>query len=197
MDNMLRKALWEFLRPLLQLVQNLLNPDIGEEWLVEFKKFLRKEKSWDSFDVNPEKLKLRFIGDDWIVIHKDSVDRSSQSIVVSPKNIRLVSKLEGKETWLGGKEYLTRLNASNFECLDAFALRFFWNNEHLIPEHWKKDSQGNARHLFFEGTQFLSPKGERRILTLVWDNDSELWLMKSVPIAWARYRSDYSVVMLK
>lgn len=46
MDNTLRKALWEILRPLLQLITNLLNPEIGEEWLKEFKKFLRKEQTW-------------------------------------------------------------------------------------------------------------------------------------------------------
>lgn len=43
---MLRKALWEVLKPLLQLITNLVNPDIGEMWLVELKKFLRKEPCW-------------------------------------------------------------------------------------------------------------------------------------------------------
>ena len=46
MDNTLRKALWEILRPLIQLVTNLLNPEIGEEWTREFKHFLRKEPCW-------------------------------------------------------------------------------------------------------------------------------------------------------
>ena len=44
--NMLRQALWEFLRPLIQLISNILNPDGGEEWLAELKKFLRKEPCW-------------------------------------------------------------------------------------------------------------------------------------------------------
>ena len=44
--NMLRQALWEFLRPLIQLITNILNPDGGEEWLTELKKFLRKEPCW-------------------------------------------------------------------------------------------------------------------------------------------------------
>lgn len=44
--NMLRKALWEFLKPLIQLITNILNPESGEEWLVELKKFLRKEPCW-------------------------------------------------------------------------------------------------------------------------------------------------------
>lgn len=43
---MLRNALWVFIRPLMQLVLNLLNPSIGEEWLREFKKFLRREPCW-------------------------------------------------------------------------------------------------------------------------------------------------------
>ncbi|MEQ1561265.1 MAG: hypothetical protein ABL899_00920 [Nitrospira sp.] len=44
--NMLRRALWVFLRPLLQLITNLLSPEVGEEWLEELKKFLRKEPTW-------------------------------------------------------------------------------------------------------------------------------------------------------
>ena len=44
--NMLRKALWVILKPLLQLVTNLINPEIGEEWLKELNRFLRKETSW-------------------------------------------------------------------------------------------------------------------------------------------------------
>lgn len=47
MDYTLRKALWGFLRPLVQLLTNLLSPGVGEEWEREFKKFLRKEPCWD------------------------------------------------------------------------------------------------------------------------------------------------------
>jgi hypothetical protein len=46
MDTMLRGALWGFLRPLVQLLTNLLSPRIGEEWEREFKQFLRKEPCW-------------------------------------------------------------------------------------------------------------------------------------------------------
>lgn len=43
---MLRQALWVFLRPLIQLITNLISPEVGEEWLAEFKRFLRKEPCW-------------------------------------------------------------------------------------------------------------------------------------------------------
>ncbi len=46
--QMLRKALWIFIRPLIQLIQNLLSPEKGEEWLKEFNRFLRKEPCWVS-----------------------------------------------------------------------------------------------------------------------------------------------------
>ena len=46
MDTMLRKALWGFLRPLVQLITNLLSPEVGEEWERELKRFLRKEPCW-------------------------------------------------------------------------------------------------------------------------------------------------------
>jgi hypothetical protein len=44
--NMLRKALWVFLKPLITLITNLLNPEKGEEWLTELNKFNRKEPCW-------------------------------------------------------------------------------------------------------------------------------------------------------
>ena len=43
---MLRRALWVVLRPLIQLITNLINPEIGEEWLRELNKFVRKEPCW-------------------------------------------------------------------------------------------------------------------------------------------------------
>lgn len=46
MDNTLRQALWGLLRPLVQLITNLLSPEKGEEWEREFKRFLRKEPCW-------------------------------------------------------------------------------------------------------------------------------------------------------
>ena len=46
MDIMLRKALWGFLRPLLQLVTNMLSPEVGAEWEEELKKFNRREPCW-------------------------------------------------------------------------------------------------------------------------------------------------------
>jgi len=45
-DNTLRQALWGFLRPLVQLVTNLLSPEKGGEWEREFKRFLRQEPCW-------------------------------------------------------------------------------------------------------------------------------------------------------
>lgn len=44
--NMLRRALWVFLRPLIQLITNLLSPEVGDEWLRELNKFLRREPCW-------------------------------------------------------------------------------------------------------------------------------------------------------
>jgi hypothetical protein len=44
--QVLRKALWEILKPLITLITNLINPNKGEEWLRELKKFNRKEECW-------------------------------------------------------------------------------------------------------------------------------------------------------
>ena len=51
MDEMtvLRKALWAVLRPLIQLITNLINPEIGGLWLKELNRFNRKEPCWVPF----------------------------------------------------------------------------------------------------------------------------------------------------
>ena len=59
MDTMLRKALWGFLRPLVQLITNLLSPEVGEEWGKEFKRFLRKESCWA---LQPKKIEVDRFG---------------------------------------------------------------------------------------------------------------------------------------
>ena len=46
MDATLRRALWEVIRPLLQLISNLINPEVGEEWTREFGKFVAKRPCW-------------------------------------------------------------------------------------------------------------------------------------------------------
>ena len=56
--TMLRRVLWEFLRPLITLITNLINPEIGEEWLVELKKFNRKEPCWVTVTKTVEVVKV-------------------------------------------------------------------------------------------------------------------------------------------
>ena len=50
MDDMLRRALRNFLGLLKQLLTNLLGED-GETWTTEFKRFLRKELCWNFFTI--------------------------------------------------------------------------------------------------------------------------------------------------
>lgn len=65
-NNMLRRELWVFLKPLIKLITNLLNPEIGEEWLTELKKFLRKEPCWTSKKPVPTSV-------DWYADSEDNI----------------------------------------------------------------------------------------------------------------------------
>jgi hypothetical protein len=93
--DMLRRELWEILRPLIQLITNLLNPEKSEEWKKEFKKFLRKEECW----VKPtfEAWKTLKLG-----THK-SVDDLRQAILdngnrISPWGDDILGKIELAKT---------------------------------------------------------------------------------------------------
>lgn len=59
--------------------------------------------------------------------------------------------------------------------LDAKILQTFWENKHLIPEVWKKKTNGNITCVFFDGTILRSPDGNRDVLCLYWDYGEWHW----------------------
>jgi hypothetical protein len=172
--NMLRRALWGFLRPLLQLVTNLLNPEIGEEWTSEFKKFLRKEECW----VVASRLLINrgcfiateFLGQGWSVVPSETDARSLALSELNLTKVRLVTEICDGERLLG-EDNLKRLRKPNYIHLDADIFLTLWRNQHLIPESWKKKFNGNTRYIFFNGMILLAPDKGRYLLFLWWEDD--------------------------
>src|SRR3989344_3433023 len=110
MDAMLRPALWQIVSPLLQLISNLVNPEIGEEWTHEFGKFIAKRPCWMPVEPKQEVLPL-----DPIVRVDPSIKPSYPSWVKEPLHPEL--ELTGPaefdasmlELWLHEKQRTGRI----------------------------------------------------------------------------------------
>ncbi len=74
---------------------------------------------------------------------KIMLDFSKISFYLSEKQKTGTTSFDNLSKELEGKKVMN-------ECV----LTYLFRNPHLIPEDWKKDSEGKARHIFFWGTVF-------------------------------------------
>ena len=164
--NMLRKALWEILRPLLQLITNLLNPESGEFWLTELKRFLRKEPCWER-KFNP----ATFIGKSWSFAGK----RDSCSAAIGLLDDYSRAKLSTE--WLSGQEFIDGeirrrmiLEDPSSSSLNCDHFLDLWNNKEKIPEEWKV-----VGLITFDGDVLWRSDGRRYVLYLCWNDGEWRW----------------------
>jgi len=92
--------------------------------------------------------------------------RSVEMTEIDPLTINLESMLQG-ETVITGEEHSMRLKQIGHIRLDAMIFQTFWENQHLIPEHWK-GTANDPRHIFFDGTILKNQYG-RYVISLYWD----------------------------
>ena len=77
-------------------------------------------------------------------------ERSIMLEEIDSSAIALESMLQG-ETVIRGEEHLKRLKQTGHIRLDARVFQTLWENQHLIPEHWKGTTD-DPKHIFFDGT---------------------------------------------
>lgn len=98
-------------------------------------------------------------------------ERDERSIMleeIDTADIALVSMLRDEKA-IGGEEHLSRLKKANHIRLDAAIFQTFWENPHLIPEHWQ-GTPADPKHIFFDGTILKNEYG-RYVISLYWDVD--------------------------
>ncbi len=90
-------------------------------------------------------------GDGWVLVQKrkDGLYVGGHRIILHLSERQQNGKsLKGYEL----REELTGKPVLNANVLDAL-----FENQHLIPEDWKKDENGNIRYIFFWGTIYRNP----------------------------------------
>ncbi len=101
-------------------------------------------------------------------------ERDERSIMleeIDTADISLVCML-GDDKVIKGEEHFKRLKEAGHIRLDAKVFQTLWENQHLIPEHWR-GTTNEPKHIFFDGT-ILCNKFGRYVISLYWDVD-ERW----------------------
>ncbi len=97
-------------------------------------------------------------------------ERSIMLEEIDTSAIALESMLQGN-TVISGNEHLERLKQAGYIRLDARIFQTFWENQNLIPEHWK-GTTNYAYHIFFDGTILRNQNG-RYVICLYWTEDKK------------------------
>lgn len=114
-----------------------------------------------------------FIGEGWKIEEQD--ERSLALSEIDLTKVRLETMLEGRETSVNGEEKLKRLKKAGHIRLDAKVFQMLWENQHLIPERWKEQTNGNTTFIYFDGTILRDSRGRRYVLCLCWNDGRWHW----------------------
>lgn len=116
---------------------------------------------------------VALLGQGWTIDEQD--ERSFVLNQIDFANVRLEHMLKEDEDHISGEEKLARLKKAGYVRLDAKIFQALWENQSLIPESWKKKTNGNTTYVFFDGTILRSPGGRRSVLCLYWDDGRWRW----------------------
>lgn len=109
-----------------------------------------------------------FIGNGWTIVEQD--ERSLTLTKIDLTRVRFEDCLRKGEIMIGGEERFRRLKQTGHICLDAKIFQSLWENKQSIPENWKEKINGHIRFIFFNGTVFRHPDGDRYLISLRWRN---------------------------
>ena len=109
-----------------------------------------------------------FIGKGWTIVEQN--ERSLTLIKIDLARVRFEDCFRKGETMIGGEERFRRLKQAGHICLDAKIFQSLWEKKQFIPESWKEKINGHVRFIFFDGTIFRHPDGDRYVISLRWHN---------------------------
>jgi len=115
-----------------------------------------------------------FIGNGWSIEEQD--ERAITLTEIDLTSVMFDSTLEKGEKSIKGEDKLNRLKEkTNRIRLDAGIFKTLWENQILIPEKWKEQTNGNTTFIFFDGTVLRDSDGIRCVLYLCWNDGEWYW----------------------
>lgn len=107
-----------------------------------------------------------FIGSGWSIEEQD--ERSLALGEIDLTEIQFETTLKKGEKLIKGEDKLRRLKDDGRIRLDAGIFKTLLENQILIPEKWKEQTNGNTTYVFFDGTVLRNADGDRCVLFLYW-----------------------------
>lgn len=98
----------------------------------------------------------------------------SALFAIDLSQLKLQSGLIGKESVVGGEEFVRRSRAGSDIPLDACAWQAFRENPHAFPESFKSKTNGST-YVYFPATVIRGPRGNRYVLYLCWEDGGLRW----------------------
>ena len=125
-----------------------------------------------------------FIGNGWSIEEQD--ERAITLTEIDLTSVMFDSTLEKGEKSIKGEDKLNRLKEkTNRIRLDAGIFKTLWENQILIPEKWKEQTNGNTTFIFFDGTVLRDSDGNRYVLCLCWGDGRWDWYYYWLGLDWS------------
>lgn len=134
-----------------------------------------------------------FIGKGWSIITEETDARSIALTELDLTKVQHVTMLKDGEACVNGETKLRRLKKDGRIRLDADVFLTMLENQHLIPESWKKPINGNNPFIYFDGTVLRHSDGRRDVLYLYWFGGAWGWNVNCLADSWDA--SDPSAVL--
>lgn len=114
-----------------------------------------------------------FIGGGWSIEEQD--EKALALTEIDLTKVVFKTTLEKGERSIKGEDKLKRLKEKNVVRLDAGIFQTLWENQHLIPEKWKKKINGRTIEIFFDGTILRGSNGVLMVMCLYWCDGKWHW----------------------
>jgi hypothetical protein len=134
-----------------------------------------------------KKFDTKFLGENW------KIEEDNKMSTLDLSDITLINTLKVSEKYISGEQNLERLKNQNTISLNANAFRYFWENQDKMPKDWSEKVDGNILFIYFWGTIFRDPDGNRFVLCLSRFEGWWYWLTPWLGYDWDR--SDPSVAL--
>jgi hypothetical protein len=114
------------------------------------------------------------LGKGWRIEEQD--ERALALTTINLTEVILDSILEKGEKIIKGEDRFRRIKEkTNRIRLDAGIFKTLWENQILIPEKWKEETNGESTSIYFEGTIFRNSNGNRCVLNLCGSGGEWRW----------------------
>jgi hypothetical protein len=107
--------------------------------------------------------------------------------------VKLLAPVGRKDNALQGVHLVTKISHGEDGATGHFGadlFLYYWRNQHLIPENWKRRVDKERLYVYFMGTVIQDPQNKRYVLYLYWSPKCRVWKWNYRSLEWFWEHSD-------